>query len=147
MIKGKYYEDINIGDYYVTPGRTVNESAITSMLTLGGMRNPIFLDEGYASKSVFKSCIAPGELTIVFMGGLNEQLDMWWDTVLVGIDKVKFRNPLKSGDTIHNEIEIISKRETSKHGWGLIIDRSTCKNQKDKVVAELEFIHLIPRRA
>ena len=146
MIKGAYYKEFNIGDKFTTPRKTVTEAAINIMLSLGGMRNPIFIDEEYAKDTVFGTCIAPGELTVVFMGGLNEQLDMWWDTILVGIDKMKFKNPLKPGDTIHNEIEITSKRETSNPKWGLVVDKSVCRNQKGEVVAELEFTHLVPRR-
>ena len=144
MIKGYYYEQFHVGGKIITPRRTITEAAINTILSLGGMRNPVFVDEEYAKTTVFGTCVAPGELTVVFMGGLNEQLDMWWDTVLVGIDKMKFTNPLKPGDTIYNEIEIISMRETSKPEWGIVVDRSICKNQKGEVVAELEFTHLVP---
>ena len=145
MITGKYYDEFNVGDRFVTPGRTVTEAAIDTMLSLGGLRNPVFVDEEYAKRTVFGSRVAPGELTLVFMGGLNEQLDMWWDAILIGMNNVKFRNPLRAGDTIYNEIEIISKRETSKPDWGIVMDRSMCKNQRGEVVVELEFTHLVPR--
>ena len=144
MVTGKYYEEFNVGDKFITPRRTITKAAIDIMLSLGGLRNPVFVDEEYAKTTVFGSSVVPGELSIVFMGGLNEQLDMWWDTVLVGIDKMKFKNPLRPGDTIHNEIEILSTRLTSKQGWGLVLDKSTCLNQKGQAVAELEFIHLVP---
>ena len=147
MITGQYYEEFNVGDKFITPRKTIKESAITVMLSLGGLRNPVFVDEEYAKTTVFGGCVTPGELTVVFMGGLNEQLDMWWDTVLVGVDKMKFKSPLMAGDTIYNEIEIIDKKETSKTNWGIVVDKSVCKNQKGEVVAELDFTHLVPRKS
>lgn len=147
-MKGRYFEEFNVGEKYITPRKTVTEAAITMMVALGGLRMPIFIDDVYAKNTVFGTRIAPGEVILLFMGGLNEELDIWGDTMigLVGINNVRFKNPLRAGDTIHDEFEIIDLRETSRSDRGLMVDRTICKNQKGAVVAEVEFTHMVIRR-
>ena len=58
-MRGNYYEDLNMGDRFITPGKTITEAAITIMLSLGGFSNPVFVDEEYAKTTVFGSCVTP----------------------------------------------------------------------------------------
>jgi len=41
----RYWEDYNVGDRFKTPGRTIAESMINLMVSLGGYTQPFFLDE------------------------------------------------------------------------------------------------------
>jgi len=144
----RYWEDYNVGDKFETPGRTVTEAAISIMVGLGGYLAPFFLDEEAAKKTVFGGRVAPGRLTIFFMGGLEEQSEMWGETViaLMGIDKIRIKAPLRAGDTIRVEMEVTEKRETKRADRGIIIHRSVCKNQRGEEIAETEAAHLVMRR-
>lgn len=145
---GKYFEDFRIGERFTTPSKTITESAITMMIGLAGFTIPLFNDEEYAKKTPFGGRIAPGRLTLFVMGGLEEQTGIYDETViaLVGLDKVRFKAPLRPGDTIHVECEVIDLKETSHPERGIMVHRSQCKNQRGEVIIEAEATHLMRRR-
>jgi acyl dehydratase len=118
------------------------------MVGLAGFVLPLFNDEEYARTTIFGGRIAPGRLTLFVMGGLVEQTGLFEDTViaLVGLDNIRFRAPLRAGDTIRVEIEITAKKETSRSDRGLITHRETCRNQRGEIVVEAESTHLLKRR-
>jgi len=145
----RYWEDYAVGEEFTTPGRTVTDAMISVIIGLGGFTVPFFWDEEEAKKTVFGTRIAPGRLTLLLMGGLEEQSGFWdHQTIgaLLGIDKVRLKGPLKAGDTIRVEGEVIEKRETRNPDMGIIISRSVCRNQKGEVLMEAQTTHLVKRR-
>ena len=145
---GRYYEEFNVGDKIITPGKTITDTAITLTVGLSGFTEGFFNDEEYAKKTVFGGRIAPGRMTLMLMGALCEQAGVWEHTViaLLGINNVKITGPLRAGDTITVEMEIIDKRETKKGDRGLIVHKETCKNQRGEIIAECEVTHLVKRK-
>lgn len=145
----KYWDDYQVGENFVTPGRTVSEGMINIIVGLAGFTLPLFWDEEAASKTAFGTRIAPGRLTLLFMGGLEEQCGFWDEetmVALVGIDKVRITSPLRPGDTLRVYGEVIEKRETKNLQRGIIVHRSICKNQMGETVAETESAHLVKRK-
>ena len=144
----RYFEEFKIGDSFRTPSKTITEGAITMMVGLAGLTSPLFVDEVYAKSTAFGTRIVPGRITLLFMGGLEEQLGLYDETAiaLLGFDKVRFKAPLKAGDTIHVKIEIIDLKETRKSDRGLVVHRSTCLNQRDETLVENETTHIIKKR-
>lgn len=145
----KYWEDYAIGEKFATPGRTIGEGMINIIIGLAGFTIPFFWDEEEAKKTAFGTRIAPGRLTLLLMGGLEEQSGFWdHETMiaLLGIDKVRMKAPLKFGDTIRVEGELIGKTETRNPDRGIITHRSICRSQKGEVIAEAETTHLVKRK-
>lgn len=144
----KYFEDFKLGETFRTPAKTMSEGAITMMVGLAGFTIPLFNDEEYAKQTPYGSRIAPGRLTLFVMGGLEEQIGIYDETViaLVGLDKIRFKAPLRAGDTIHVEFEVIDLKETSKPDRGIMAHKSKCLNQKGEVLIECEATHLMRRR-
>jgi acyl dehydratase len=145
----RYWEDYNVGDRFQTAGRTISQAMIDIMVGLGGYTESFFLDEEEAKKSLYGGRIAPGRVTIFMMGGMETQSGMWdleAILALMGIDKIRIKAPLRAGDTIRVEMEVMEKRETSKPDRGIIIHKSVCKNQRGEEVAETEAVHLVKRR-
>lgn len=145
----KYWEDYYVGEKFVTCGRTISEGMINVIAGLAGFTLPIFWDEEAAQKSRFGTRIAPGRVTLLIMGGLEEQSNFWDEETmiaLVGIDRVRIRAPLRAGDTLRVYGEVLEKKETGNPEHGIITHRSTCKNQRGEVVAETETTHLVKRR-
>ena len=145
----KYFEDFRIGETFRSPAKTMGEGAITMMVGLAGFTLPLFHDEEYAKGTPFGSRIAPGRLTLFVMGGLEEQIGIYDGTViaLVGLDKVRFKAPLRAGDTIHVEFEVVDLKGTSKPDCGIVVHKSQCVNQRGEVLIECEATHLMRRRA
>lgn len=143
------WEDYQVGEKAVSPGKTITEAALTMCLGLGGYLLPLFLDEEFAKKTPMGGRIAPGRVTFLMMGGLVEQchlLDLDSIIALLAIDKIVFRAPVRPGDTIRVEIEITGKRETSKADRGIIVHKETCWNQRNELLVESEGSHLVRRR-
>ncbi|MBI4288033.1 MAG: MaoC family dehydratase N-terminal domain-containing protein [Chloroflexi bacterium] len=144
----KYYEDINIGDKVTTPGKTITDTIVTTVVALAGYTEPIFHDEEFAKKTPFGGRVAPGLLTVMVAGALAEQADYWQGSTigLVGLDNIKFLGAVKPGDTIQVEMEVFAKKESSKPDRGLVWDRKTILNQRGEAVAVADHIHLCKRR-
>lgn len=147
-MSGRWFEDFKVGDKFVTPGKTVTEGAIATMIGLGGFIMPLFNDEEFAKTTPFGTRIAPGRLTLFLMGGLEEQTGVYEGCLiaLLSIDKVQFKGPLKTGDTIRVEMEVTDTRPTSKPDRGVVVHKSICRNQRGEVVVETEAAHLLRRR-
>ena len=133
---GKYFEDLELGDKFVTTGRTITETDIVQFLNLIRNLEPQFSDrEFYEKEWVFKRLASPGALTFSIAVGLFTHLGLVSGTGLgfLGMDDFRLPAPLFCGDTLHIEVEIVDKR-ISKSGRGLVTMQLVGKNQKDEVV-------------
>jgi acyl dehydratase len=147
-MKKSYYEDFEIGDEFVTPGRTVTEADVMLFAGLTGDYNRIHTDAEYMKSSMFGERIAHGLLGLSLVNGLKYRTDYDSDGVLAFLGLTwKFSGPIRFGDTIHAIIRIASKRETSKPDRGIMIQSIQVINQRGEVVQEGEFTSLMKRRA
>ena len=146
----RYFEDYKVGETFSSVGRTVTEADISIAMGIARYVEPVMIDEEYAKNTIFKGRIGPGRLTLFLMGGIlgtSGLFDLEAIIALVGLNNIKFSSPLRAGDTIKVEAEIIDKKETSKSDRGVIVDREVCKNQRGEVVAQIEGTHLVKRRS
>jgi acyl dehydratase len=66
---------------------------------------------------------------------------------MLGIENVKFLNPVFSGDTLYAEAEIIEKRESkSRPNFGIIKIKTIAYNQENKKVLEFDRVIMIPKK-
>lgn len=141
---GKRFRELEVGDKFRSPAKTITETAITLCVGLAGMTAPFFNDKEAAEKTPLGWPAAPGRMTLMMMGGLEEQTEIFGEPALLsGFNNLRFRAPVMAGDTIRIEMEIIEKRKTSKEGQGLAVHRSLCKNQRDEVVLEVDNVHVV----
>ena len=54
--------------------------------------------------------------------------------------KQQIRAPVRVGDTVHGEIEIVSVRPTSKGNRGIVVSRVEVKNQRSELVCVADHI-------
>ncbi|MBN6188320.1 MaoC family dehydratase [Aneurinibacillus sp. BA2021] len=126
------YDDIHVGDTSHIV-KTITEEDIVAFATLTGDVNPIHLDEEFAKTTFFKGRIAHGMLTASFISTvLGTQLP-GTNTIYLS-QNLKFKAPVKIGDTITAVAEVIEKRDDRK----LIKLRTNLLNQNQKVVVEGE---------
>jgi acyl dehydratase len=147
VIQGRYYEEFSLGEKFQTPGKTITESMITLAVGIGGYIIPFFFDEEYARKSAFKGIVAPAHLTLMVLGGLVEQTGLFHETVIALTTlESKFVAPVRAGDTIRADLEVVEKKDTSNPKMGSITLNHIVKNQRGEVVAEVKIAHLVKRR-
>jgi len=146
----KYFEDLKLGDQDQTVGRTITEADIVNFAGLSGDFNPIHMDQSFAEKTFFKKRIAHGILVFSVASGLFTQSEMntFMKKSVIALMEIKwkFLKPVFIGDTIHLEVEIIEKKETSKPDRGIVILKRTVVNQKGDAVQEGDIIMMIRRR-
>jgi 3-hydroxybutyryl-CoA dehydratase len=146
----QYFDDYTVGEKFSTPSRTVTETDIVMFAALSGDWHPIHTDKEYAEKSVFGERIAHGLLGLILGSGLTFRLGNRGPLpknfiAFYGMDKLRLTAPLKIGDTIHSEIEImdlIAKDENK----GVVKYKTEIKNQRDEVVSFHEIRILVARK-
>lgn len=144
-----YFEDIAEGFKYTTPKRTVFEADIVNFVALSGLYEDLFCNLEYIEKeSPFKGRFAPGALTWAIAQGLTTRTGLYEKTFLaiLGVDRMRFLQPVRVGDTLHVEVEVLSKKETSKGDRGVLNSLFQIKNQKGEVVMQYEMQQLVQKR-
>ncbi len=144
---GRYWEEIEVGEEYVSPGRTVTEADIVNFAGLSGDWNVLHTDAEVMKQSIFGERIAHGLLGLVIQSGLSSRamFPPFATLAFAGL-RWRFKGPIRIGDTIKVEVRVREKREWSKPDRGLVILARTVLNQRGEVVQEGETDLLIARR-
>jgi 3-hydroxybutyryl-CoA dehydratase len=144
--RSHWFEEFEVGRRYPTRRRTITIEDHLSFCRLVGYEVPLFLDARQAETTSFGSVICPSHLIMSFSTAMTG--DLFSDSVrgLLAIENAKFLLPVRPGDTIRTEVEVISKRLTSKPGIGLITFRDHVINQEDQTVFQNDKIALIACR-
>lgn len=142
----RYFEEIEVGEEYESPGRTVTETDIVLFAGLSGDYNVLHTDAELMKRSIFGERIAHGLLGLAIQAGLLSRATQPYATLaFVGL-RWKFKVPIKIGDTIRVRARVIKKRETSKPDRGLITLERSILNQRDEVIQEGETDLMVERR-
>ena len=138
VILGKYFEDFEEGMEFLTLGRTMTEADIVNFSGFTGDFNPLHTDAQYASESIFGERVAHGMCGLSMATGLLVRLNIFEGTIVAfyGIDELRFRAPIKIGDTIHVVAKVIEKKESKKEGQGLVAFKVNVVNQNGTSVME-----------
>lgn len=145
-MKGIHFEGFHPGDRFVTGRRTVTEHDIMQFVCLVGLYEPLFIDEEYIrNESLFGERIAPGSLTFALAEGLTVQTGIIHGTGLafVGLEQMRLLAPVKVGDTIQVEIEVLETKEIPSRGGGIVRYRHWVRNQRAETVMEYDVSRLI----
>lgn len=136
MVAGKFFEEFEVGDTFVTPRRTITEADLVQFAGMSGDFNPIHTDHLYAAESPYGRPIVYGLLILSMVTGLTARLGIFDGTIIamLGIDDWRFVGPVFVGDTIYVRMTITAKRETSKADRGILVRGYEVMNQRDEVV-------------
>ena len=148
-MQAKYFEEYQIGDRFVTSGRTITDWDVYSFAGLTADWNPLHVDEEWCKKhSQFKTRIAHGPLTTVLGLGLITRLGYFDGSVIafLGIDKLRIPAPVMIGDTLRSELEVMETKLSSK-GQGIVRFKIEVKNQRDQVVVHFEMANMMKKMA
>jgi acyl dehydratase len=142
----RYFEDIEVGEAYESPGRTITETDIVLFAGLSGDYNVIHTDAEFMKTSIFGERIAHGLLGLSIQSGLLTRWMAPYASLGVAGLRWKFKNPIKIGDTIRVRGTVTAKEETEAAGRGLVTLARTVLNQRDEVVQEGETDLVVERR-
>jgi 3-hydroxybutyryl-CoA dehydratase len=143
---GYYFEDFTPGARYPTYGRTITEGDLSTFCCFAGYHNPLFIDEEAAKETPYKGRIVPSSLTMSISTAMTESLFRETVIALKSVDNGRFLLPVRPGDTIRTEVEVLTKRETSKPDRGVVVFRDHVLNQRREVVFQIDKTVLVQRR-
>jgi acyl dehydratase len=142
----RWFEEIEVGEEYESPGRTVTESDIVLFAGLSGDYNVLHTDAEFMKSSIFGERIAHGLLGLAIQSGLFTRATQAYATLDSATLRWKFKGPIKIGDTIRVRAKVTGKKETSSPERGVVTVERQVLNQRDEVVQEGETDLTVERR-
>lgn len=146
---GKYFEELHIGDVFkheIT--RTVTETDNLLFTTMTHNPQPLHLDAEFGKNSIHGSIVVNSMFTAALIVGISVG-DTTLGTTLgnLGFEEMKFPNPVRIGDTLRVETEVINKRESkSKPDRGIVWFEHRGYNQRDELVAQMTRLAMMKRK-
>ena len=137
---GFYLEDLKVG-MSAQYAKTVTDADVVLFAGISGDTNPVHLNEEFAKETMFHGRIAHGMLSASFISTVL-------GTKLPGpgciylSQNLKFRAPVRSGDTVWAQATITSIVPEKKR----VVMETTCR-VGNQVVLEGEAIVMVPARA
>ena len=142
----RYWEEFEVGARYPTYGRTITEGDLSLFCAFVGYHVPLFIDEEFAKTTPFGGRIVPSALTMAVSTGMTESLFRTTIIALLAVDRGRFLMPVRPGDTITTEAEVVEKRETSDPTRGIVVFRDHVLNQRRETVFQIDKTTLIKRK-
>lgn len=146
-----YFDDLEPGQTWESPRRTVTEADVVQFAGLSGDYNALHTDAVFAADHPFGQRAAHGLLTLAITSGLTTRMLVYrlMDGARLALTELrcKWRAPVLMGDTIHVELRIGEKSLSPKRpGTGRVVMHRTIRNQRGEVVAESEWTALMKCR-
>ena len=141
MQQGKTIDQLEIGEK-ASMRKTFTESDVYSFAQISGDTNPLHIDKEYASESLFKEPVVHGMLTAGLISAVIGTRLPGVGTIYLS-QSLRFTAPVKFGDTIEAEVEVVAKLE-DKNQARL---RTICRNQRGQTVIDGEALVMPPRKS
>ncbi|BBD73618.1 MaoC family dehydratase [Sulfodiicoccus acidiphilus] len=152
MESGPFFEDFRQGQKFRSKvGRTLLDVDNVWFTLLTNNNNQIHFNQDYTSKNFpgdpFKGrLVVNGFLTLAVTAGLLVEYTSAMGFML-GVDNVKFLQPVFAGDTLYAEAEVTEVRESkSREGFGVVKVRTWGVNQRGEKVIEFDRAFMVRKR-
>ena len=147
-MSNRYFDDLKVGDRFKSDLFEVTEKQIIDFAR--DFDPQIFhLEPAGGEQALFKGLIASGWHTAAITMRLFVQtLSFAEGASGLGVDELRWPNPVRPGDTLTVETEIIDLRlSRSKPNYGIIRLRNVTTNQRGEIVQTMTANAMVPRRA
>lgn len=144
----RYFDELNVGDRFVTRGITITEGIIVDFALTYDPQH-MHLDKAKAESGPFGGLIASGFQTMALAFRLFYDLGIVADSNIVGpgVEALKWSAPVHAGDTLHAVWEVKEMRpSTSKPDRGSVRWRCTGFNQRNVEVLSYEPVMILRKR-
>ncbi len=144
-----YFEDFYIGQLFHSAGTAKVTAEEIKEFGQKYDPQPFHLDEAAGEGSFFKGLAASGWLTAAIVMRLRvESIKVFGGMIGAGVEEMRWTEPVRPGDTIRTEIEVVSVRHsTSRPTYGLVRTRTLAFNQDKKIVMRSTVNFLAPLRS
>jgi len=121
---GYYFDELQVGQK-ATFSKTVTEDDIQAFAQVSGDNNPVHLDPEFAAQHTpFGGCIAHGLLSASYISTVVGTILPGPGAIYIN-QSLKFRAPVKAGDTVVTEVELtdlIEKRGFAQFTTRCLVD-------------------------
>lgn len=131
-----FFDDLEVGQEWVSLGRTITEADIVNFAGLSGDFNPMHIDHEFARSTPFRKPIAHGLLVLSIGSGLGLYSPPMRTMAILEIKEWRFVEPVFVGDTVHVRTKVLAKEERSRGKRGLVTWQRQIINQDGKIVQE-----------
>jgi acyl dehydratase len=148
-VPGPYFEDYRKGEVIRGSAVTLTESDIIEFARQYDPQ-PIHLDRLAAERSIYGGLIASGfqVVTLGFRTLVQAGLVGEGSMGSPGVDEIRWLRPVRPGDTLHAEAEIVEARpSSSRPDRGVVNVAYRILNQHGDVVTTFRAVQLVRRRA
>lgn len=142
MHRALYLDEVQAGQRWKSPARTVTEADVVAFAGLTGDYNPLHMDHEFARQSPFRRPIAHGLLGLTWVAGLGAYSPWMQTAALVRVLEWNFVRPVFIGDTLHVVTELLAKRSRGRRR-GIAVWKRQLVNQAQEVVQEGSFETLV----
>lgn len=143
MAINHYFEEFEVGMRYATTSRLITLEDHLAFCKLVRYEVPLFLDDSAGAKTDFGSLICPSHLIMSFSTAMTGALFSESILGLLALENAQFLAPVRPGDTLHTEVEVLNKRLTSDARKGVVTFRDHVYNQSGNLVFQNDKIALI----
>jgi len=147
MTKERYFDDLKVGDHFKSEPLEVTERQVVEFAHKFDPQM-FHLTRKSAERTVFKGLIASGWHTAAMTMRLFVQtLNFTEGAIGLGVDELRWPNPVRPGDSLRVETEILELRPSrSKPDYGIIRLRNVTTNQGGEIVQTMTASAMVPRR-
>lgn len=130
------FGDLNVGDEWRSPGRTIGAADVSTFAGLSGDFNPLHVDHVWAAGGPYGRPVAHGLLGLSVASGLASQYPRVATIALVRVVDWQFHHPIFLDSTIRvvNRVEALEPRARGKRG--LVTWHRQIVDQEGRVVQE-----------
>ena len=146
MPKELYFEDFYVGQKFTSIGAYKVTAAEIKEFGQKYDPQPFHLDEAAGEGSFFKGLAASGWLTAAIVMRLRvESITVAGGMIGAGVEEMRWTTPVRPGDTIRSEIEVLGVRHSQRRpDFGIVRTRSIAYNQNNVVVMRATVNFLAP---
>ena len=145
-VSSRFYEEFALGARYPTTSRLITLEDHLAFCKLVRYEVPLFLDADAGRQTAFGGVICPSHLIMSFSTAMTGALFSESILGLLALENARFLLPVRPGDTLRTEVEVVEKRESSNPSRGVIRFRDHVYNQNDQLVFQNDKIALIKRQ-
>ncbi|MGH3756414.1 MaoC family dehydratase [Actinophytocola sp.] len=106
--RGRYFEDLAVGEVFVSDVHEVTADQIRDFARLMGETNPLHVDPEFARRSRFGTIIASGSFGLTLAISLIDELEVFHGTAVaaLGIESWRFGMPVVAGARLRSRMRI-----------------------------------------
>lgn len=143
----EWFDDLTLGMRFKSEAVTISEAEIKQFASQYDPQ-PFHLDDAAARKTMFKGLAASGWHTAAVAMSLAIKARPFGEHPLIGmgVDELRWLLPVRPGDTLHLEGEVIKLTRSKSKPQGVVLVKWTMYNQANEAVYTFTPIGIVPAR-